>query len=197
MIPVRPSFRRRRNAALAAFIVVGLSVVVGLTTARSVLLPRTDSPKHVDAIIVVAGAQDDRYEYARHLAQAGVADRILVSRPVRLSGSFATLVDSYCGSAPFVGRDGRRIDVQCYRPDIDTTEGETTAANRIASKLGYESVLVVTYWGHVSRVRIYFEQCFEGAVFVTDTPRPLPNSRKSALIHETGGYFKALLSPAC
>ena len=172
-------------------------MVVSLTTAQSVLLPRTDSPKHVDAIIVVAGAQDGRYDYARHLAQEGVADRILVSRPARLSGSFATLVDSYCSSAPFVAHDGRLIEVQCYRPDIDTTEGETTAANRIASQLGYNSVLVVTYWGHVSRVRMYFEQCFEGAVFVTDTPRPLPKSRKSALIHETAGYFKALLMPAC
>ena len=58
-------------------------------------------------------------------------------------------------------------------------------------------MVVVTYWGHVSRVRIYFEQCFDGPVYVTDTPRPLTKSRKDALLHETGGYFKAFLKPAC
>lgn len=57
--------------------------------------------------------------------------------------------------------------------------------------------MVVTYWGHVSRVRIYFEQCFDGPVYVTDTPRPLSKSRMDALLHETGGYFKAFLKPAC
>ncbi|MFN7243967.1 MAG: hypothetical protein ACK4M5_12075, partial [Dietzia cercidiphylli] len=61
----------------------------------------------------------------------------------------------------------------------------------------WDSLLVVTYWGHVSRVRIYFEQCFDGAISVTDTPQPLSKSRKDALLHETGGYVKALVMPAC
>ena len=90
-----------------------------------------------------------------------------------------------------------RIDVECFAPDVDTTEGETTAATRIAREREYSSLLVVTYWGHVSRVRMYFEQCFDGSVYVTDTPRPLSKSRKDALLHETGGYLKAFLKPAC
>jgi hypothetical protein len=56
---------------------------------------------------------------------------------------------------------------------------------------------VVPYWGHVSRVRIYFEQCFDGAVDVTETPRPTQISRRYTLLHETGGYVKAFLKPAC
>ena len=56
---------------------------------------------------------------------------------------------------------------------------------------------MVTYWGHVSRVRIYFEQCFDGPVYVTDTPKPTSTSRRYALEHEIGGYFKAFLKPAC
>ena len=184
--------------AILAIVVVGaVALVAGLTAARAVLFPRIDSPERVDAIVVVAGAQDDRYVYARHLADEGVADRILVSQPPSGTGPYAAALDSYCARTPVTARDGRQIDVECFPPDVDTTEGETTAATRNARERGYDSLLVVTYWGHVSRVRLYFEQCFDGPVYVTDTPRPLSKSRKDALLHETGGYVKSLLSPAC
>lgn len=44
---------------------------------------------------------------------------------------------------------------------------------------------------------MYFEQCFDGPVHVTDTPRPLSTSRKDELLHETGDYVKAFPKPAC
>ena len=180
----------------ALVLVVGL-LVTGLTTARSVLFPQVDSPERVDAIVVVAGSNDDRYVYARSLAEEGVTDHILVSQPPSATGRYAAAIDTYCASTPVLARDGRRIDVECFAPDVDTTEGETTAATRIARERKYRSLLVVTYWGHVSRVRMYFEQCFDGPVYVTDTPRPLSKSRKDALLHETGGYLKAFVRPAC
>ncbi|MDV8001458.1 ElyC/SanA/YdcF family protein [Rhodococcus sp. IEGM 1408] len=194
---MRPRSRRRRIALVATALVVLAIAVGGLTAARAVLFPRIDSPDRVDAIVVVAGAQDDRYIYARHLAEEGVADHILVSHPSGGPSPYATALKSYCATTPITARDGRSIDIECFTPDVDTTEGETTAATRIARERGYESLLAVTYWGHVSRVRIYFEQCFDGAVWVTDTPRPLSKSRKDALLHETGGYVKAFIKPAC
>lgn len=171
--------------------------MAGLTAASAVLNPRIDSPERVDAIVVVAGANDDRYAYARHLAAEGVADQVLVSQPPSTTGGYATVIDSYCASTSVVAREGRTVSIECFVPDVDTTEGETTAATRIAHERGWNSLLVVTYWGHVSRVRIYFEQCFDGAVYVTDTPRPTQISRRYALLHETGGYVKAFLKPAC
>lgn len=182
---------------MTLFVLVAI-VVAGLTAARAVLFPQVDSPGRVDAIVVVAGAADDRYVYARHLAETGVANRILVSQPSPSGDdSYSAAIDAYCESSPVTARDGRRIQIECFQPDVSTTEGETTAATRIARDRGYDSLLVVTYWGHVSRVRIYFEQCFDGPVYVTDTPRPTQISRKYALLHETGGYFKAFLKPAC
>lgn len=193
---MRPG-RRRRAALTTILALLVLALVVGsLQTARAVLFPRVDSPERVDAIVVVAGAADDRYAYARYLAEEGVADRILVSQPGS-TGEYADMIADYCEASPVLARDGREITVECFSPDIDTTEGETTAATRIARDQGAESLLVVTYWGHVSRVRMYFEQCFEGAVHVTDTPRPLSRSRKDAILHETGGYVKAVFKPAC
>lgn len=167
-----------------------------LDTSAQVLYPDVDDPERVDAIVVVAGAADDRYVYARHLAETRVADHILVSRPEG-SSTYLDAIDAYCASSPITARDGRQIEVECFAPDSDTTEGETTAATRIAHERGWDSLLVVTYWGHVSRVRLYFEQCFAGDVYVTDTPRPLSKSRKDALLHETGGHLKALVAPAC
>lgn len=181
---------------LAVVLVVGL-LATGLTAARAVLFPQVDSPERVDLIVVVAGANDDRYVYARSLAEDGVADHILVSEPPSAPGRLADSIASYCASTPVVARDGRRIQIECFQPDVSTTEGETTAATRIARERGYDSLLVVTYWGHVSRVRIYFEQCFDGPVYVTDTPRTTNISRRYALLHETAGYFKAFLKPAC
>lgn len=171
--------------------------MAGLSAGSAVLHPPVDSPDRVDAIVVVAGSNDDRYDYARYLADEGVADRILVSRPTSSTGVYAGVLDAYCASTPVRARGGRSIEIECFAPDVDTTEGETSATTRIARERGWDSLLVVTYWGHVSRVRIYFEQCFDGSTYVTDTPRPLSKSRKDALLHETGGYVKALLSPAC
>lgn len=193
---MRPLKRRRAACWSAAALIVIATTVAALTTAGAVLFPQINSPQRADAIVVVAGAADDRYVYARHLAEEGLADRILVSRPHGMS-SYTSAIDAYCAASPVTARDGREIDVECFAPDTDTTEGETTAATRIAHQRRWESLLVLTYWGHVSRVRLYFEQCFEGAVYVTDTPRPLSKSRKDALLHETGGHIKALFARAC
>lgn len=192
---------RRRYVALAATtLFVLVAVAAGLTAAAAVLHPKADSPTRVDAIVVVAGANDDRYDYALRLAATGVTDNVIVSRPpsdsVRLP-KYGAMLGSLCSSSPRPYENGRMVSLECFAPDVDTTEGETTAATRIAHRRGWESLLVVTYWGHVSRVRIYFEQCFGGDVYVTDTPRPSSRSRKNALTHETGGYVKAFLKPAC
>ncbi|MET3861657.1 uncharacterized SAM-binding protein YcdF (DUF218 family) [Dietzia sp. 2505] len=178
-------------------LLVLVAAVAGLSAGSAVLHPRVDSPERVDAIVVVAGANDDRYTYARHLAAAEITDRIVASRPPRANDRYAADLDPDCGATISLETPGRRIHVECFTPDFDTTEGEATAATRIARERGWGSILVVTNWSHVSRARIYFEQCFEGAVYVTDTPRPLSKSRKDALLHETGGYVKALLKPAC
>lgn len=183
---------------MATLLVLGTIAIAGLTAARAVLYPQVETPDRVEAIVVVAGTNDDRYIYARHLAEIGVADRILASQPFPGgSSALAATIDGFCEDSPVVARDGRRIQIECFQPDVITTEGETTAATRITRERGYESLLVVTYWGHVSRVRIYFGQCFDGPVYVTDTPRPTQLSRTYALLHETGGYFKAFFKPAC
>lgn len=183
----------------ASILVTGAAVAVFsvLISGSAILHPRSDSPARADAIVVVAGARDDRYAYARRLAEEGVSESILVSRPADLNSKSAALIDRFCASGDFSSRGGLRVSAECFTPIVATTEGEATTATRIARDRGWRSLLVVTYWGHVSRVRIYFEQCFDGAVYVTETPEPNPMSRRHALLHETGGYVKAFFKPAC
>ena len=87
--------------------------------------------------------------------------------------------------------------IECFTPDVETTEGEAAAATHIVRERGWDSLLSVTYWGHVSRVRICSEQCLDCQVYVTDAPKRTSISRRYALTHETGGYVKAFPKPAC
>lgn len=75
---------------------VATVAAVGFAGARAVLFPRINSPGRVDAIIVVAGAADNRYVYASHLAKEGVAVQVLVSQPSPAgSSTFATAIEDY------------------------------------------------------------------------------------------------------
>ncbi|PWD94464.1 hypothetical protein DEQ16_15950 [Dietzia maris] len=194
---MRPRNKRFLIWVYGLTIAVGLAGALVLSLASAVLHPVTDNPRWVDAIVVVAGEKDDRYRFAAELAKQGRTNTILISRPPRLSAAFAALTDPFCASSPLRAAPDRDITISCFAPDSPTTEGEAAAATRIASHAGHKSLLIVTYWGHVSRVRMYFSQCFDGALYVTDTPDPSSVSRRYALAHEIPGYFKAAVRPAC
>lgn len=188
---------RRRRVAVALLLVMMLIGASATTAVFAVLSPTVDTPTRVDGIVVVSGAADDRYAHASALITEGTADQLLVSRPSGASPRVRTTVAAACSDLRPVTPDGIVVRPTCFAPDTDTTEGETRAATAIARERGWHSLLVVTYWGHVSRVRLYFDQCFDGDVHVTDTPRPLEISRRHAVLHESGGYVKALVTPAC
>ena len=79
-----------------------LAVSTALAFLRAVRFCRlqVDAPDEVDAIVVVAGTSDDRYVYARALAESGVRGRILVFQPPSASGQYAVALKSYCASSP-------------------------------------------------------------------------------------------------
>ncbi|MCT1516946.1 YdcF family protein, partial [Dietzia cercidiphylli] len=91
---MRPRSRRRTISLVVTTLFALVAAVAGLSAGSAVLHPRTDSPDRVDAIVVVAGANDDRYAYARHLAEEGMADRVLVSRPPSSTGAYAEVLDA-------------------------------------------------------------------------------------------------------
>lgn len=183
--------------AAGCVVVSAIILLLGLSAGAAVLHPRVDSPPRVDAIIVLAGVADTRYEFAEQLADQGVAESVLVSRPPAVVGHFGALLDGFCSSDSTTDSLLRNYKVECFSPDFNTTEGETVAATRIARERGWDSLLIVTYWGHVTRARVYFEQCFDGDVHATDTPTRTRVPKRFALLHETGGLVKAFVKPAC
>lgn len=128
--------------------------------------------------MVVAGASDGHYFYARHLTEEFVVDRMLAPSSTG-KGDHVAASEAHCAATPITARAGRRVDVACSAPDVDTTEGETTAATRIAHERGWGPLLVVAYGGHVSRVRLYLEQRFAGNISLTGTPRPFPRHART------------------
>jgi hypothetical protein len=71
VVPARRRPHRRRVKLAVKALSVLVAVAGGLSAGIAVLFPATDSPDRVEAIVVVAGANDDRYVYARHLAEEG------------------------------------------------------------------------------------------------------------------------------
>lgn len=192
-----PSLTRYRAIVAAIVIAAVATLVAGVLVYLAIFRPKVDKPAQVDAIVVMAGADDYRYQHAKNLAVAGVSDHLIVIVPPRAGEPYASRLADYCEHPVGETDDGRLIAVDCIAPTSDSTEGDVAAAMGILRANNAKSVLAVTYWGHVSRVRIYFEQCFEGAVYVSDTPDPVDASRRYALFHETGGYVKAFFKPAC
>lgn len=73
---------------------------------------QVDSPDRVDAIVVVAGAADERYKFARHLAKIGVVDRILVSQPAPGGRSSYDLLRASLACSPLLRAELPRVRIR-------------------------------------------------------------------------------------
>lgn len=82
--------------------------------------------------MVVAGLQVNFYSYARQLAERGTSDRVLVPQTKGGSGHYAAMLSSYCSATPATARHGQTVSIECFARDVNTTEGKTSAATRIA-----------------------------------------------------------------
>ena len=116
---------------------------------RYQVFPTDEEPRRVDAVVVLAGG-DERLPAALELVEAGVAP-VLVLDPDQPSW------EALCGrNEPY--------EVVCYRPEPFSTRGEAQGVGRIARERGWESVAVVTSTYHLTRARLLFDRCLEGAV---------------------------------
>ena len=59
------------------------------------------------------------------------------------SGRSATAFASCCAATSVLALDGRGLEIECFAPDVDTTDVESTAATRIAHSRGWKILLVV------------------------------------------------------
>jgi uncharacterized SAM-binding protein YcdF (DUF218 family) len=143
----------RGRLVLVLLVVVAAWAAV---TARFVLWPEEQSPRHADAVVVLSG-DHLRLGKALELMARQVAPTLVISD----------------GRAPGWHRanrlceGGARFRVVCFKPRPYSTRGEARAVARLARARGWRSVLVVTSRYHVTRARLLFRRCVDARVWVT------------------------------
>lgn len=125
----------------------------GLWVGRVFVWPIDAKPGRVDAVVALAGAPE-RVELALRLVERGIADWVVLSRPV----------DGDDGGPPCGAVLAGGATVLCIEPDPSRTSGEAAALGRLAAERGWSSVAAVSSRTHLPRARLLLRQCFDGRV---------------------------------
>lgn len=162
-----------------AALLIGLSGLVA--SLLPFLRPSSDPVGPADAVVVLSGDRGDRLALGRRLVREGVAPvLVLAGEP-----DFAE-ADRLCqAEVPF--------EVVCLRPRPDSTRAEARAAADLATRRGWDSLVVATSEAHVSRTRLLFERCVEGNVAVVGTSTRYEDlrTRIRVIAHEWLGFLHA------
>jgi hypothetical protein len=166
--------RRHRLIAAVALVVVAFMV------ASSVLFvwPATDQPRHVGAILSLAGGNETaREQTAVSLAEKGYAKVLLFSWGA-----------SYPRTCPRVPR----VHVVCFQPNPARTIGEVSWAAGFARHHRVHSIMVVAGHAQVTRARVLMKECFPGQIVMVPAPVPL-SDLPYEVVYEWGALVKAML----
>jgi uncharacterized SAM-binding protein YcdF (DUF218 family) len=179
--------RRIRRFVLSTCLLLIIVVVSGLPV---YVRPQIDQLRHADAILILGGYGEYRYLLGLELAEQGWASQLVVSNPKGARDVWNRR--DICADPP------SRVDVHCFVPDPNTTKGEGQELRRLASRYGWRTVIVVTFWAHISRARFILEQCFDGDLVMRPSPDHIPLTRWAyEYFYQTAGYVRAALQPGC
>jgi hypothetical protein len=170
------------------FILMGLTGWVFYTNATE------DPLRRADAIIVLAGEHDGREQYGLQLLRDGIAPFLLLSNPYPATD---TAMQSICRTHI------EKAEIQCRRPDPETTRGEAILTRRLAQESGWKTVVVVTWRFHLPRAKAIFEKCFSdapGALIMRGVPRKYdysPAHWEFTYLYQDVGMTKNFLQDDC
>lgn len=157
----RPSRRRARRITLIALATIATLFITWLAFAiRIVVFPTQDVAEPADAIVVIGPTTQWRQDYAKRLADDGIADT------VALMTSSTDLDNAYCAPGAIAP------ETICFRPDPFTTQGEATWVRDQAEARGWDSIVVITMDAHIERARFIFAQCLGDDVKVAFPGQP-------------------------
>ncbi|MFC4243325.1 YdcF family protein [Gryllotalpicola reticulitermitis] len=142
------------------------------------VVPHTDKPARVDAIVVIGPPYSDRITLAQHLVSEGYADHIYLSVPTQ------ELTTDVC----------RTAGITCFHELPFTTRGEARFTHKQAAALNWSSVIVITGQYHISRARYIFDRCSGvPTVRMIESYEPLsPTQWVHQYMYQTAGFAKAL-----
>ncbi len=167
-------------------VVLGAVVAAWLVACAFLFVwPPQDSPRHSDAIVVLAGGKQQRLSKALELVRAGVSRTLVIS-----DGR-----DPHWPEANRLCAGAAHFRVVCFKPDPYSTHGEAQAIGRLGGRRGWDSVVVVTSRYHAIRARMLFRRCFGGDLRVVgvdpESPGGLPSLRN--VVREWGGFAHAFV----
>jgi uncharacterized SAM-binding protein YcdF (DUF218 family) len=153
---------KRRSYRWVGVAALVLLVAFGATTAHLFIWPHLQPlPRHVDAIIELGGAANDRRDrVAVELAREGRADYLVQSTTRGEAGR-----DTCLPAVP-------SVTVLCFHADPNSTRGEAQWVAAEADRRGWESVILVTTPDQAWRASLRTTRCFPGDVYVATAPLP-------------------------
>ena len=164
---------RRKRRPWKYPLAAGAGGVVAFLVLSAVLFvwPRTNAPRKVDVIVVLAGASD-RVAKGLKLAAVGYAPTLLIST-----------TDSSACQHKIPG-----VSVICFRPSPETTQGEARYVAKLASRNHWHQILVVSGTAQTIRARLRFDRCYHGAALFD----PVGSVSVKEILYEWGALAKAL-----
>lgn len=171
--------RTVRRAAL--LVTAGLVLAWGIAVTVLIGFPSDSVPKRADAVVVLAGGKKERLRSGLELMRRNVAPVLVIS-------------DGWDPAWPEANRlcAGRAsFRVICFRPSPYSTRGEARGVGRLARRLGWNGVVVVTSTYHLTRARLLFDRCLDAKVDGIGSDYPVAQI-PTALFNETAKLSYAL-----
>jgi uncharacterized SAM-binding protein YcdF (DUF218 family) len=176
----RTGLQRWAVVLLALDVFVGTAATATWGTRAFFVFPRTDHPVSADAVVVLSGDNGDRLAAGLELMGNRLAPTLV------LAGDPDFVEAERLCSPP------QPFEVVCLRPEPDSTRAEARAVGELASGRGWRHVVVVTSTPHVTRSRLLFDRCVEGAVsMVASVPPPEVRDGRKVFGHEWLGLLYA------
>lgn len=184
----RPSGGRLRRVRIGAIVGVSLISAWLIVGTWAFVFPVQDSPRPVDAIVVLGGKDGGAVtDAALDLARDGVSDRVV-------------LFDSFGGNTrpERLCRTASEITVECFAPTTGDTRGEARAIEAMADAEGWSSVLVVTSTYHVTRARVILDRCLSGGLLMQGVGSRMDAAEWAyQYLYQSAAFVKVLTDPSC
>lgn len=176
------TLRHRAKITAVALLIVLVAGAAGVAifTARLFVWPPQSTPRHSDAVVVLAGDHGERLARGLILMRQGLAPTLVLAG----NPDSAQARDLCSSREPF--------EVVCLPLTPDGTRYEARAAGRLAADRGWKKMTVVTTTFHVSRAGVLFGRCFDGRLDMVGAQPPYSfRSKVDAVVHEWLGLVYA------
>jgi uncharacterized SAM-binding protein YcdF (DUF218 family) len=166
---------------------VAIGVIIGLVAAQAVLFlwPPSRIPVRADAVVAFSGDRGERLARSLELVRGGIAP-VLVLANGGTSEWPPEAVELCTRPQPFT--------VLCPRSAAPyDTRSEARTMGRLASRQGWQRVVVVTTSFHLARATLLFTRCYAGQTFQSAAKAPAGLVSRGVIAHEWAGVARAMV----